>query len=243
MTYGEWVKNSRRDDMATLEAPGQRGGDAGERVAVLLRDEILRGVLSPGERIRQEHLAERFGASRVPIREAIRILVHEGLVTSKANAGSWVARLTLAECEEVYMMRERLEPLLLRCSAPSLTDADFVELETLAAQVARASDEGDVDGFLRLDRQFHLVSYAHAHTQQLGDVISKLWNSTAPYRRAYIATWSPELRRLANDEHNMLIETLRDGDLDEAERVLAGHIRRTRRQLSKHPEIFEGAGS
>jgi DNA-binding GntR family transcriptional regulator len=53
-----------------------------------------------------------------------------------------------------------------------------------------------------------------------------------------VATWSPELRRLADDEHNILIQTLRDGDFQEAERVLAGHIRRTRRQLSKHPEIF-----
>ena len=224
--------------MAISEAPGQRGGDAGERVAGQLREEILRGALSPGDRIRQEELAERFGASRVPIREAIRILVHEGLVTTVANSGSWVSRLTLAECEEVYLMRERLEPLLLRYSAPHLAESDFSQLETLAARVADASAAGDVDGFLRSDRQFHLVSYAHAKTQQLGDVISKLWNSTAPYRRAYVATWSPELRRLANDEHNILIETLRDGDFDEAERVLAGHIRRTRRQLAKHPEIF-----
>ena len=229
--------------MAPIDAPGQRGGDAGERVAERLREEILRGTLSPGERIRQEELAERFGASRVPIREAIRILVHEGLVTTVANSGSWVSRLTLAECEEVYLMRERLEPLLLRFSAPRLGEADFAELEELAGRVAEASAVGDVDGFLRFDRQFHLVSYAHAETQQLGDVISKLWNSTAPYRRAYVATWSPELRRLANDEHNILIETLRDGDFDEAERVLAGHIRRTRRQLAKHPEIFGAAST
>ncbi|UOQ59212.1 GntR family transcriptional regulator [Leucobacter rhizosphaerae] len=226
--------------MATTEAPGQRGGDAGARVAERLREEILRGALSPGDRILQEELAERFGASRVPIREAIRILVHEGLVTTVANSGSWVARLTLAECEEVYLMRERLEPLLLRYSAPHLTDADFAELQSLAARVADASTAGDVDGFLRFDRQFHLASYAHAETQQLGDLISKLWNSTAPYRRAYVATWSSDLQRLANDEHHLLIETLRDRDIDEAERVLAGHIRRTRRQLARHPEIFGG---
>ncbi len=226
--------------MATTEAPGQRGGDAGARVAERLREEILRGALSPGDRILQEELAERFGASRVPIREAIRILVHEGLVTTVANSGSWVARLTLAECEEVYLMRERLEPLLLRYSAPHLTDADLAELQSLAARVADASTAGDVDGFLRFDRQFHLASYAHAETQQLGDLISKLWNSTAPYRRAYVATWSSDLQRLANDEHHLLIETLRDRDIDEAERVLAGHIRRTRRQLARHPEIFGG---
>lgn len=224
--------------MAIVEQAMQRGGDAGEKIAERVRDEILRGDLMPGARIRQEELAKRFGASRVPVREAIRILVHEGLVTSVANSGSWVSQLTLAECEEVYLMRERLEPLLLSYSAPSLSEADLAYLETLAARVAEASAASNVDGFLRWDREFHMATYAHAETQQLGDLISKLWNTTAPYRRAYVATWTPELRRLADDEHNILIETLRDGDFAEAERVLSGHIRRTRRQLAKHPEIF-----
>jgi len=228
---------------AITESPGQRGGDAGERIAARLREEILRGDLNPGARIRQEELAERFGASRVPVREAIRILVHEGLVTTVANSGSWVSRLTLPECEEVYLMRERLEPLLLGFSAPHLTEDDFARLESLATRVSEASAAADVDGFLRFDREFHLTTYAHARTQQLGDLISKLWNTTAPYRRAYVATWSPELRRLADDEHNILIQTLRDGDFQEAERVLAGPIRRTRRQLSKHPEIFGAASA
>ncbi|QZY50713.1 GntR family transcriptional regulator [Leucobacter tenebrionis] len=215
-----------------------REGDAGERIAGRLRHEILSGALGPGARIRQEDLAERFGASRAPVREALRILVHEGLVTTVANSGSWVSRLTLAECEEIYQMRERLEPLLLRYSAPSLTEEDYVELERLAAEIDDIAHAGDIDRFLQLDRAFHLASYSRAETQQLSDLISKLWNSTAPYRRAYVATWSAEQRRIANDEHNILIAALRDGNVAEAERVLTGHIRRTRRQLTKHPEIF-----
>ncbi|WP_449282065.1 GntR family transcriptional regulator [Leucobacter sp.] len=215
-----------------------REGDAGARIAARIRDEILRGSLAPGTRIRQEDVAERFGASRVPVREALRLLVHEGLVTTIANSGSWVSSLTLSECEEIYQMRERLEPLLLRYSAPSLAEQDFLELERLAAEIDDEAHADDVERFLQLDREFHLATYAHAETQQLGDLISKLWNSTAPYRRAYVATWSAGQRRIACDEHNILIIALRDGDFDEAERVLAGHIRRTRRQLAKHPEIF-----
>lgn len=224
--------------MEAVEETRTRGGDAGARIASSLRDDILRGELAPGTRIRQEDLAARFGASRVPVREALSLLVHEGLVTTVANSGSWVSSLTLAECEEIYQMREQLEPLLLRYSAPHLAEPDFLHLEDLASQIDPASRAGNIDEFLRLDREFHLASYAHAETQQLGSLISKLWNSTAPYRRAYVATWSPELRRIANDEHNILIAALRDGDFDEAERVLAGHIRRTRRQLAKHPELF-----
>lgn len=224
--------------MTMTEQSRPRGGDAGARIAARIRDEILQGALAPGTRIRQEDIAERFGASRVPVREALRILTHEGLVTVIANSGAWVSRLTLAECEEVYQMRERLEPLLLRYSAPKLGPEDFAALDELSARIGAASQAADTDAFLQLDREFHLASYVHAETQQLGDLISKLWNSTAPYRRAYVATWSPELRRIANDEHNIMIATLRDGDFGEAERVLEGHIRRTRRQLAKHPELF-----
>lgn len=215
-----------------------RDGDAGTRIAARIREEILTGDLVPGSRIRQEDIAARFGASRVPVREALRLLEYEGLVTVVANSGAWVARLTLAECEEIYQMRERLEPLLLRYSAPGLSDDDFTRLRTLAAGIRAASD---TDAFLRGDREFHLATYAHARTLQLGDLIEKLWNTTAPYRRAYVATWSPESRRIASDEHDLLIATLQDGDVEGAERILSGHIRRTRRQLSRHPELFEHA--
>lgn len=222
-----------------MTEPTTRGGDAGARIARAVREEILAGTLRPGERIRQEDLAERFGASRVPVREALSILVGEGLVATISNSGSWVAQLTLAECEEIYQMRERLEPLLLSRSAPGLTPEDYVELQQMAARIERAVQIGDVDEFMRRDREFHLATYRRAHTLQLGELIERLWNSTGPYRRAYVSTWSDALRRIALDEHNMLIATLRDGDFEEAERVLAGHIRRTRRQLAEHPEIFD----
>lgn len=215
-----------------------RDGDAGARIATRLRAQILSGDLAPGSRIRQEDIAARFSVSRVPVREALRLLEFEGLVTVIANSGAWVARLTLAECEEIYQMRERLEPLLLRYSAPSLTDHDFDRLRILADEIRAA---GDTDAFLHGDREFHLATYAHARTLQLGDLIDKLWNTTAPYRRAYVATWTPESRRIASDEHDLLIATLQEGDFEEGERILSGHIRRTRRQLARHPELFEHA--
>ena len=74
-----------------------RDGDAGARIAERIRGGILEGEYPPGTRIRQEDVAERFGASRVPVREALRILEHEGLVTLVANTGAWVAELTLAD--------------------------------------------------------------------------------------------------------------------------------------------------
>ncbi|MFC7789083.1 GntR family transcriptional regulator [Microbacterium sp. MAHUQ-60] len=222
--------------MGAHEKIRTRGGDAGARIAAGIRARIISGQHPPGTRIRQEDLAAEFGASRVPVREAIRQLEFEGLLTVVANAGAWVSSLTLAECEEVYQMRERLEPLLLRYSAAALDTADLDHLADLAERISRAGD--DTEEFLALDREFHLFSYARAQTTQLEQLIHKLWNTTAPYRRAYVASWQSTSRSIAHEEHHLMVEALRDGDVEEAEHVLAGHIRRTRRQLSKHPSIF-----
>ena len=223
--------------MSTMESKrATRDGDAGARIAEGIRQGILEGLYPPGTRIRQEEVAERFGASRVPVREALRILEHDGLVTLVANTGAWVAELTLAECEEIYQMRERLEPLLLRLSAPSLTDGDVDRLLGLAERMVATSD---VDDFLALDREFHLGGYAGATTTQLGELVVKLWNTTQPYRRAYTQSIDDDARRIVHDEHHLIVAALRDGDIDDAERVLAGHIRRTRRRLAHHPELFE----
>jgi DNA-binding GntR family transcriptional regulator len=220
----------------TIDASRSRDGDAGARIAHSIREAIIGGDYPPGTRIRQEDLAARFGASRVPVRQALQKLEYEGLVTVVANAGAWVSSLTLAECEEVYQMRERLEPLLLRYSAPQL---GAEQIQRLADIAQRITVEGaDTDTFLALDREFHLASYAGANTSQLGDLIQKLWNTTAPYRRAYVASWEADSRRIAHEEHHLIVAALRDGDVEEAERVLAGHIRRTRRQLVKNPQVF-----
>ena len=86
---------------------------ASARIAGELRAEILRGDLLPGDRIRQEEVAERFGASRLPVREALRILEAEGLTEHEAHKGARVPRLSQHEVQVIYQMRERLEPLAL----------------------------------------------------------------------------------------------------------------------------------
>ncbi len=209
-------------------------GAAGVRIADDLRTAILSGHYAPGARIRQEDLADQHGASRLPVREALRMLEGEGLVTLVANTGAWVTSLSLADCEEMYQIRERIEPLLLRYNVPMLTDAQIDHLEQLALQM----EEGDdVEHFLALDREFHLSSYGAAETSLLGDTVLQLWNRTQHYRRAFMQVFRPSDRSV-HHEHHLLVAAIRRRDLDEAERVLASHIRRTRKELARHPEIF-----
>jgi len=212
-----------------------RDGVTGARVADELRSAILHGAHTPGTRLRQEELAAQFGASRVPVREALRILQSEGLITTVANTGAWIARLSLDECVELYQVRERIEPLLLRYSMPALDTEQIDRLTRLVEEMERVRD---VEEFLELDRAFHLGSYAGADTGFLGPMVLRLWNTTQHYRRAFTRLLDLDGNRILHDEHHMLVTAIRDQDSEEAERVLLGHIRRTRLQLARHPEVF-----
>jgi DNA-binding GntR family transcriptional regulator len=218
-----------------MPPPQVRDGVTGARVADELRQAILHGAHPPGTRLRQEELAAKYGASRVPVREALRILESEGLVAMVANTGAWIAQLSLDECVELYQVRERIEPLLLRYSLPQLTSEQINRLAELAEQMRLT---GDVEEFLALDREFHLGSYAGASTTFLSATVERLWNTTQHYRRAFTRLLDVESNRILHDEHHMLVAAIRAGDSDEAERVLFGHIRRTRLQLVRHPEVF-----
>lgn len=211
-------------------------GATGTAIAANLREEILAGNYAPGERIRQEELAEIHGASRLPVRDALRILEAEGLVSLVANTGAWVSRISMAECQEMYRMRERLEPLLLRMNVPLLSGDDADGLELLAQAMESSTD---VERFLRLDREFHLSGLKAVETSVLGPTVLNLWNRTQHYRRAATRLFYLEEDRSVHHDHHLLVNAVRLGDAEEAEQVLARHIRRSRLELSRHPEVFE----
>ncbi len=213
------------------------GGAASARVADYLRHAILNGEIAPGERIRQEDVAARFGASRLPVREALRILEAEGLTEHEPNKGARVPRLARHEVDVVYQMRERLEPLALAESLPHLTDADLRRLEEVQGRIEANTDVND---FLALDREFHLLTYSGCRIDQLTSMVNRLWNSTQHYRRAFVSLSGPGRMWVVNAEHRLLLDAVQRRDIVDAERFLGGHIRRTRIELDKHPEVFEG---
>jgi DNA-binding GntR family transcriptional regulator len=216
--------------------PGYRENVASHRIADSLRAAILGGSYLPGTRIRQEDVAARSGASRIPVREALRMLDSEGLVTLVANSGAWVTKLTLGECVETYLIRERLEPLLLRTSMPNLDAAVVNRLGQLAGEMEGGTG---LDGFMRADREFHLSSYAGAASGEMWQIIHRMWNTTQHYRREFTRLAMADGLSATHLEHRLLLDCIRRQDRDDAERVLVMHVRRTRLELQKHPEIFE----
>jgi DNA-binding GntR family transcriptional regulator len=218
------------------EAP-QDVGAASARVADYLRRAILSGEIAPGEWIRQEEVAERLGASRLPVREALRILEAEGLTEHERHRGARVPSLTMHEVDVIYRMREQLEQLAISESIPNLTDTDVRRLEEVQTRI-EAND--DVATFLELDREFHLLSYTGCRIDQLTGSVVRLWNSTAHHRREFVTLTGPGRRWVINAEHRLLLDAISRRDAVDAERFLAGHIRRTRIELERHPEIFDG---
>lgn len=209
---------------------------ASQRIADHVRAQILAGALPPGTRIRQDELALELGASRLPVREALRILEAEGLTEHTANKGARVPRLDPAELDVLYRMRERLEPLALTESLPHLTDADIAGLADIHERIMA---DDDLAEFLVLDRAFHLGSYAGCASEQLAGSVVRLWNSTQPYRRAFMSLdGRPHRREVVDHEHRLILDALVRRDPEDAERYVAGHIRRTRIELAAHPEVF-----
>jgi DNA-binding GntR family transcriptional regulator len=206
-----------------------------QQIANSLKEEILSGKYPPGVRIRQEDIAEQFGASRSPVREALRILEADGLINLVAHTGAWISHLSLSECEEMYQLRERIEPLLLRLSIPHMTESIIAELQDLVLQMEATTD---VETFLKLDRKFHLLSYSKAETVLVGEMVNRLWNTTQHYRRAYSQMMASTSFKPAHYEHHLLLTSIAKRDVDDAERILFGHIRRTRLELAQHPDVF-----
>jgi DNA-binding GntR family transcriptional regulator len=206
-----------------------------DRVTNSIRELILSGQLQPGSRIGQEQLAEQFGTSRIPVREALKRLESDGLVSLVPNSGAWVARLDLNECIEIYKIRERLEPLALSEAVEHMTDA---EIDGLARLVERIEKAADTEEFLRLDREFHLASYRAANMQVLIGMVERFWNTTQHYRRAFTKLIGSQGSWVIHAEHRLMINALRRRDAEGAAHVLFEHIRRTRFELERNQDVF-----
>jgi DNA-binding GntR family transcriptional regulator len=214
----------------------ETGGAASARIATYLREEILHGRILPGDRIRQEDIAERFGASRLPVREALRMLEAEGLTEHEPHKGARVPRLSRHDVDVVYQMRERLEPLALIESLPLLTEEEHTRLDDVQSRI---ESNTDVDRFLDLDREFHLLTYSGCSLDPLNSMVTRLWNSTQHYRRMFVQLGGRSRMWVVNAEHRLILDAVVRRDAVDAERYLQGHIRRTRIELGHLPGVFE----
>ncbi len=191
-----------------------------EDVTHRLRDAIGRGLLPPGLRLAQEDLATRMGVSRMPVREALRRLESEGLVTALPNCGARVAALTAAELNEIYEMRVALETLAIRAASPHYTPAVFDTLRTLLG----CMDDGieDMQEYLLLNKRFHDLLYGQAQRPILLHTLENLRLRSDRYLALFSLTAASTDH--AQNDHWEILQAVERGDLASACSVLTQHL-------------------
>ena len=143
----------------------------GDSLVSRLRQEILGGQIPPGTQLPQNELAERFGISRMPVRDALRELGNEGLVSLRPGRVAEVASLKPDELQEAYEIREVLEELAAQKSISHLIKEDLQSLADLIHMMEEASQAGDVPMWLHLDHQFHTLAYSRCGRPRLMEMI------------------------------------------------------------------------
>jgi DNA-binding GntR family transcriptional regulator len=198
------------------------------RLGARLADEIITGVLAPGTKLDERELAERFSVSRTPIREALRELKARGLVELTPRRSIIVATIGIERLEELLDAECELEALCARRAAESMTTMERKELEHLHERSLRFVEAGDDNGYLAINREFHLLVGTGTHNAVLASMARDLRDRLAPFRAAQ----SDVENRLArsHEEHGAIIAAIVGGDAERAFLAMREHNAR----LSTH---------
>lgn len=187
-----------------------------------LEREIAAGRLVPGARLDEQEIAERFGASRTPVREAFRLLASSGLVELRGRQGVAVRSIGAHALIEMFQVMAELEGLCARLAARRIDPAALAELERVHARLVAASHEGDVDAFYDVNQEFHEAIYDAAHNVFLADQTRRLRNQVAAYRRR--VTRMPNRIADTLTEHAAVVDAIRAHDSDRAQAAMRAHV-------------------
>lgn len=196
----------------------ERHDTIASRISRVLADRIIRGEIAPDARLRQDHIAEEFGTSHVPVREAFRRLEAQGLAINLPRRGVRVASFDLKEVREVAEMRAALEGLALKHAAQHLTPA----ILDAAEEATREGDAaGDVHAWEEANRRFHRLILAPCGMVRLLAAIDDLHAASA---RFLFSAWQSGWEKRTDHDHRAILAALRQGRADEAAAILQKHV-------------------
>lgn len=198
------------------------------RIARALASRIIRGELAPGARLRQHDVAEEFGASHVPVREAFRLLEAQGLVSNRPRCGVSVSQLDPGAVSEVSEMRANLEGLAFRHALPKLGEADLDAAQRALLDGESGTQIADLEV---ANRRFHLALTSPCGMPRLMAAIGELHQVDA---RFLFATWKHlDWQARSDKEHRAILEAVRRGDGERAVALLEAHIRAAGKALAE----------
>jgi DNA-binding GntR family transcriptional regulator len=199
----------------------QRPRTVSEGVYEYLRQELLSGRLVPGQWLREQELAAALSVSRTPVREAIRQLAQEGLLSIEANRGVRVLELSVGEAMATYQVRERLEGMAAGLAARNITDDGRQQLmlslhQMLETPISQPAEQ------IRADNEFHAVIARLSGNPVLCELIERMNDRVM---RVKILTRDVNITELARSQHRDIAAAISAGDEDRAEQAMSSHIR------------------
>lgn len=221
------TKTQPSDANPTGVAPGGRlvRKTTVELVLEELRSRILSGSIAPGSPLRQEALAEELGVSRIPVREAIRLLSSEGLVDVQPHKGAFVSMLSKDEVQEFFDLRQRLEPWLLHEAVPALTESALER----ARRIVATMDTAVAEDWGALNWQLHETLYTAANRPAALAIVRGLHEKSERYFRFQVV--NAPIRDQAHQEHLQLIELCQHRQAGKAQLMLEQHIAQAAEQI------------
>lgn len=203
----------------------------GSRVFHTIRENILSGKYAPNEELKEKTIGEELGVSRTPVREALRQLELEGLVSIIPNKGAYVVGISQKDMQDIYEIRCRLEGLCARWAATNITKEQLDELEEIVFRAEFHAKKGNSEQLVELDNQFHETLYKAANSKELQRVLSDFHHYLQRVRKI---TLTDEKRAMeSNMEHMMIVEALKEHDADKAERLATQHISSTAQNMDR----------
>lgn len=187
-----------------------------------IADKIIAGELRPGEELDEKRLAENFGVSRTPVREALRQLAASEMIEWRPHQSAIVAQITPSKMVEMFEMMAELEGFCGRLAARRMTPAEHAHLISTHKKFEPYVKSGNKEGYHAMNKVFHRLIYAGAHNQYLNDQASSLYDRIAPYRAFQLRR--PDALRLASEEHQEIINAIVASDGEKAFRLLVDHV-------------------
>lgn len=206
-----------------------------EEIAALLRRAVRERALRPGQVVNQDELARRLGVSRIPLREALRTLVGEGLVVMKPGRGAIVTELDVREVGELYDLRLQLEPPLAQAIVDQARARDIVRLAELVVRMGEV-EETDPEEWSGFNHGFRCLLYELSERRHSIRLVKQLLNLVEPYSRSHTQALGARerVRRQLADE----LDALRDRDADRLGALITRGLVRAREaltaQMSEH---------
>jgi len=192
-------------------------------IATAIEARIIKRELKPGDRLRERLLAEEFGVSRTPVREAIRQLVETRLVTDNGRRGALVASLSISELLDAFLVVAELEGLAARQAAKRMRHEQIIKAFDANALCQKASVVKDTETFNAMNMVFHNLIIAGSHNAMLQSQLSTARTITFPYRH-YVSSL-PGYMAQSVEEHDALLKAISNSQGDAAYQLMRDHVR------------------